>query len=117
MIENDDYDDLIFCSRNIEIAKIPSFIKCIKSNSFQNCGKLLKLQISIDSKLQAIKNDAFDVMPSTIFSIAKYIQNPTKRHCETPENIYFKDELYTFQNYNIDGIVYNCEFGKDRHKK
>lgn len=56
-------------------------------------------------------------MPSTIFSIAKYIQNPTKRHCETPENIYFNDELYTFQNYNIDGIVYNCEFGIDRHKK
>lgn len=59
-------------------------------------------------------------MPIEIYStqqIDTYLLNPTKRCQETPEFVHFKDEIYTFQNYNYDGILYNCIYGKDRRIK
>ena len=46
------YDVIVFASRNIEYVTIPNSIKCIESNSFENCKHLRTIEISEDSELQ-----------------------------------------------------------------
>ena len=59
-IENDEYDVLVFCVRNIDMKVIiPSFIKRIESYSFCCCEKLSVIEIPEDSKLQTIGYGAF----------------------------------------------------------
>lgn len=119
-IERDEYDVILFCFKDINILNLPTFIKVIESHSFCNCQKLNKIKIAFDSNLQKIEKDAFSCSLNEIIfeeQIDKYIEKPTKRHSRTPEFVYINGETYTFQNYNINGIVYNCIYGKDRHIK
>ena len=58
-IENKEYDFLSFARRNIEMVKIPSFIKIIEANSFEKCDKLQNIEFSDDSELQIIEKKAF----------------------------------------------------------
>ena len=46
-IEQDDYDCLVFCSRDV---KIPNFIKRINSCAFNLCRNLRQVEIPSDSK-------------------------------------------------------------------
>lgn len=39
-IENEEYDEFIFCARNTTVLNLPSFIKCIKSYAFDHCESL-----------------------------------------------------------------------------
>ena len=58
-IEQDNYDVLVFCNRDVEIAKIPNFIEIIGSYAFNECFKLQKVEIQNDSKLRIIEKHAF----------------------------------------------------------
>ncbi|KAK8854343.1 hypothetical protein M9Y10_016903 [Tritrichomonas musculus] len=54
-----DFDRLVFCSRNIEFALIPPFIKHVCSCAFYGCEKLKKIRILSGSELQTIGEFAF----------------------------------------------------------
>lgn len=58
-IEQENYDVLIFCIRNIKKVIIPSFIKIIGPYAFEMCKKLKEVDISIGSKLETIDKYAF----------------------------------------------------------
>ena len=58
--DKENFDVLVFCSRNVEIAIIPDFIEIIGAYSFQGCNKLQQVLFQDDSKLKIIKNNAFD---------------------------------------------------------
>lgn len=57
--ESEQYDLLIFASRDIEDITIPNYIKKIGRNAFDQCNKLNEIKITTDSKLETIKNSAF----------------------------------------------------------
>ena len=65
--ESNNYENLIFCCRNIKHIKIPNFTKHICSYSFQYCNQLEVIEIPNDSKLETIDKNAFSY--STIKSI------------------------------------------------
>ena len=58
-IENDEYDVLNFCARDIEKVTIPSFIKHIASNAFHLCNCITNVEFPADSKLETIEKFAF----------------------------------------------------------
>ena len=58
-IEQENFDVLVFCIRNIKTVTIPSFIKIIGPYAFEMCKKLKEVDISIDSKLEIIDKYAF----------------------------------------------------------
>ena len=71
-------DYLVFCVRNIEIVKIPNYIKHICSYAFNGCKKIRQIDISNDSNLQTIGNNAFSLssirsinIPSQVTHIGK----------------------------------------------
>ena len=53
------YDILVFARRNIIKAKIPPFIKVIRSHAFEHCEKLKYIEIKNDSELHIINENAF----------------------------------------------------------
>lgn len=119
-IYTDEYDDLVFCSRDVENALIPSFIKHIRSCAFSSCKMLTKISISPDSKLQCIESDVIkDSLIEDLLEIEinRCLQKPLKRQAYTNSVIYFGNETYMFQNYNKIGILYQCKYGRNRHKK
>lgn len=68
-INNDVYDILSFCPRNIQHAKIPSYIKIINPFVFQTCKKLKKVEFTSDSNLNMIKSYAFTYSSIVEFSV------------------------------------------------
>lgn len=58
-IEQENFDVLVFCIRNIQTVIIPSFIKIIGPYAFEMCKKLKKVDFEIDSKLEIIEKFAF----------------------------------------------------------
>ena len=58
-LESDDFDVLYFARRDLEEAVIPSFIKVINSNAFEDCKTLKTVIFSEDSNLERIENNAF----------------------------------------------------------
>ena len=68
-IEQDNYDILVFCVRNIENVTIPSFIEIIGPYSFSHCKNLQQIEIPNDSKLRIIGEYAFSFSSITSISI------------------------------------------------
>lgn len=58
-LKSDIFDILAFAKRNIEVVKIPSFIKVIGSFAFQNCANLKNVEFSDDSELEIIDQGSF----------------------------------------------------------
>ena len=56
---SEDYDVLVFAVRDIVEAIIPSFIKKIGPFAFDNCNKLVRIEIPPESKLETIDENAF----------------------------------------------------------
>ncbi|KAK8897393.1 hypothetical protein M9Y10_015339 [Tritrichomonas musculus] len=78
-IEQSNYDCLVFCVRDIQRIKIPSFIEHICSHSFDYCKQLESIEFPDDSRLQTIKKSAFSSstiksirIPSSVTSIGEY---------------------------------------------
>lgn len=53
------FDYLVFCRRDIEHIEIPSYIKVIGDDAFENCKKLNSVNFEPNSTLEKIKNSAF----------------------------------------------------------
>lgn len=58
-IESENFDVLVYCSRDVESIKIPDFIKTIKTCAFIQCKSLKKLEISVNSNLKSIEKESF----------------------------------------------------------
>ena len=60
LIDQDNYDVLVFVVRNIKAIKIPSFIKCIGPSSLDSCYQLQRIEFDMDSELKIIEEHAFN---------------------------------------------------------
>ena len=94
-IENENFDELVFCVRNIENATIPNFIERICSCAFDNCKQLRNIEFANDSKLQTINLKAF--CESTIENIKipsklKQIGEKAFFYCEKLSRIKIEDD-------------------------
>ena len=87
--DSNEFDTLVFCSRNIEKVTIPEIILIIKPYAFEHCSKLQKIEFSNKSRLQIIEKCAFNdcdflkiSIPRSVTKICKdafaYCQNLNK---------------------------------------
>ena len=77
-----EFDILVFCSRNAESATIPSSIKVIKSYAFEDCLKLKTIEFQPNSKLEIIEKCAFS--NTTIENL--FLPSSVKKICEKAFN-------------------------------
>lgn len=54
-----DYDTILFATRDLVEITIPSVIKFIEMNAFNNCTHLQKVEFLDDSELRVIEKNAF----------------------------------------------------------
>lgn len=120
--DQENYDILVFCVRNIEIAKIPDFIEIIGSYAFNSCQLLKRIEFTNNSKLRIIEKNAFDkssidflFIPPTLIRIGSC----AFYYCENLQRIEIADnsELcsigeYAFANSSIENfkITHNIEY-------
>ena len=72
-LKSDVFDILCFARRDIEYAKIPSFIRIISPHAFELCNKLEKIEFSTDSQLQIIGEEAFSLSGLNSIVIPKHV--------------------------------------------
>ena len=77
-IKQNNYNQLIFCVRNVKTITIPDYIEHICPYAFNNCSKLKTIQFSYHSKLQVIDVGAFKLssieninIPSSVTQICE----------------------------------------------
>ena len=80
-IEQDNYNCLVFCSRDVKTVKTPNFTKRNNSCAFNLCRDLRQVEIPSDSKLQKIEKETFSnssleqiEIPSQVTTIGELIQ-------------------------------------------
>lgn len=100
---SDCFDTIIFASRDINYAFIPSYIKYINSYSFSNCTKLETVEFEENSQLVLIDNNAFENCSIKSFPCLphlKIIGNESFERCKNLKNLAFSDdsELNTIEN-------------------
>ena len=66
-LNSKNYDELVFCVRNVKNVVLPNFIEQICSFAFDECKQLQKFEIQNNSKLRLIEKSSF--MKSSIKSI------------------------------------------------
>ena len=118
-IEDNNYDCLVFCNRNIKHIKIPNFIKHICSYSFNHCEQLETIEISSESKLETINKHAFSgtiIKSITIPSSVKLIGEVAFSYCKQLEKVEIPNDskLKTigkdaFLNIKIENITIPSE--------
>lgn len=86
--EADNYDDLVFCSRNAKAVKLPEFIKQIKVSSFEECCELDILEIPINSQLQRIQKNAFYQSSISSLSLPSSLIELENGWCSFTSNLY-----------------------------
>ena len=94
-LKSDTFDVLHFACRDIEEIKIPSYIKRIESNAFDDCESLKKVEFEPNSQLQFIGDDAFSSasidcidLPSKLIEIGKY----SFSHCTNLRKFNFSND-------------------------
>ena len=55
--EKENFDALVFCNQDIEIAKIPSFIEIIDPDAFCNCFDLKSIEFTYLKLTYSFHND------------------------------------------------------------
>lgn len=98
--EKEVFDILIFCVRDIEIAKIPSFVEVISPYAFENCEKLKRVEFESGSNLRKIGNNAFKKSSIEYIQIPPHvtsIEEATFLSCKKLECVEFTEnsELYS----------------------
>ena len=113
-INQENYDKLIFCVRDIEFVNIPNFIEHICSAAFNCCKKLRNVEFSNDSKLKTIELGAFNssgiesiIIPSSV----TYIGSHSFSSCKNLRKVVFqkdsklqKIDSAAFQETSIEKI-------------
>ena len=89
-IEQKNYDQLIFCVRDVETVTIPDFIEHVCSCAFYRCENLIELKITENSKLQTIDDFAFtsiSIQSLRIPSQIKRIGNGAFLYCKKIQHL------------------------------
>ena len=73
LFESINYDEIIFCNRNIIKITIPNFIKKINVGAFDNCKRLQKVEFSNHSELEIIEEFAFNVSTIERFTLPSHL--------------------------------------------
>ena len=82
-IDQDNYDCLVFCARDITNITIPNFIEHICSYSFDGCKQLDVFEFENDSKLQTIDKDIFALSSLTHFTISASVTDLQEGWCHS----------------------------------
>lgn len=72
-VSSEIFDELVYCFRHIEKVTIPDSIKIIKGYAFQDCNQLVEVEISPNSNLQIIEDNAFELVPIQKFTILPHL--------------------------------------------
>ncbi|KAK8843557.1 hypothetical protein M9Y10_024614 [Tritrichomonas musculus] len=114
-IKRDIFDVLLFGPRNIKEVFIPSFIKKIGSNAFNECSQLFSVTFSEDSQLESIENDAFSDSSIESIIIPKGVVNIGEcafMNCSNLKNVYFskhsKLRVFRKSSFLFSSIEYIC---------
>ena len=123
---SDFFDSLVFCRRNTNEIVIPSFIKYIKSNAFNDFCRLECVSFQSNSQLQKISHYAFANTSITSFFIpssVSYISFNSFTNClklqiiEIGENSKLLENTGIMLNGSITKIVMIPEKLKDKYGK
>lgn len=119
-IEQQNYDCLVFCSRDFESFFVPNFIENICSYAFCNCEKLKEIKMSNESQLKTIGNFAFSNTKIESFTIPPHLcelkkgwfgeMRNLKNITISPENKHFcfLDEKLIIEKTSLNQQNYNC---------
>lgn len=100
-LENDEYDVLVFCGRNIKKVTVPNSIKTIAPFSLYKCTDLHEFEISDDSKLQTIGSNAF----SKCFHLQRIVFRIDSNVEVIDDEAFFKTKIECFTiNSNLISI-------------
>lgn len=115
--ENGDiFDSIVFARRDIEIAKIPSFVKKISICSFDYCQKLKKIEFSETSSELVFGENSFAYSSLKSISIPSYatqISDSTFFSCTKLNKVNFEGESklseinsFAFSSTKIESFVF-----------
>lgn len=114
--EEENYDVLVFCERDIEKVTIPIFIKKIDSFAFQYCERLKEVEILPNSDLEIIDIHAFNRSSIEKFTVPPHLtlicegafSNSKICMFEIPENSELKTiEKEAFTNSSIESFTFS----------
>ncbi|KAK8898405.1 hypothetical protein M9Y10_000691 [Tritrichomonas musculus] len=77
-LENGEFDQIVFGSRDLRKLTIPNYIKQICSNAFSSCEALEKVEIPDDSELISIGEKAFEFLHISDISIPIHVKKIEK---------------------------------------
>ena len=129
-IDQENFDVLLFCFRNVEKVTIPDFIEVISPYSFSRNELLQQVEISSNSKLQTIERGAFSSTNIKNFTIPSQLVKIGERafyYCEKlnefkiPQNSCLKiieKEAFSYtkiENIEINSSVVELKKGWNRY--
>ena len=100
---SDVFDTIVFANRGIQRATIPKFIKCIKTNAFENCDKLKIIEIPDDSEITSFGRNSFSSTALTNFKVPRKINRYENDFLRQSKKIYcleFLGDCFVDDNYD-----------------
>ena len=91
------FDVLVFCMRNVETVQIPDFIEIIGSCAFEQCNKIQTVEFSDNSKLQIIQSYAFCDCSIQYIFVPRHLKQicvGAFKSCENLKQIEFPKKLF-----------------------
>lgn len=112
-LENDYYDTLVFCVRNIKKITIPDFIEIIGNTAFSACEKLRTVEFTPTTKVQKIKAAAFCRSAITQIEIPSTVTYIDKNAFTICQNLRYVDiqqnsKLHTIEKYAFSYTSIRC---------
>ena len=103
-IDEEKYDVLVFCCRDVEEITIPNFIEIISPYAFDFCTELEKVEFQSNSKLKIIGRGAFSKTPIDYIKIPPHvtlIDNEAFSQCKNLKQFDFSNdsELQALKRY------------------
>lgn len=105
--KSEEFDVLVFASRNIESVIIPSYIKHIDSYAFENCNKLKVVEFEENSQLKSIGFTAFSGTAITSITIPKSVEKMKCSFCNCTQIQTFEIESGS-KLRSIKNLFNNC---------
>lgn len=116
--DNQNFDTIIFASRNIEEAAIPSYIKYIHDNAFELCMNLSVFLIPEDSQLKSIGKHAFALTSISSLYFPSDLEELGKGWCESMSDLLFIEISPDNNNFKFADFEEKLIIGKsDKNKE
>ena len=99
--ENDDYDSLIICRKNVSVITVPKNVRKICSHSFSRCRNLTKIIFDENSVLESIGSNAFEFLSLKNIIVpmnVKTVEKESFYFCQNLESVEFLSHTLYINN-------------------